>query len=221
MFNRKHIFLSGSILLIAAVLFTFNPIHVSKVSAAAQKSAAAVVNCPSNQSEGANNDWVEVVQYKLNSLENNDVFNFSQYPLATDGSFGANTHGAVITFQQQSGLPTTGVVDTATWSMMGLCNIDSAHVPSGYTYGGSYCPPSQSDGNNNTFVDALQHMINVAAGYGWISTSSPQSGWYALSTDGDFGANTLKGVKDFQSSNGLSADGNVGPVTWGAMGMCW
>lgn len=35
--------------------------------------------------------------------------------------------------------------------------------------------------------------------------------------DGDFGSKTNAAVKSFQSSNGLSADGIVGPLTWGKL----
>jgi peptidoglycan hydrolase-like protein with peptidoglycan-binding domain len=39
----------------------------------------------------------------------------------------------------------------------------------------------------------------------------------ALSVDGDFGANTLAAVKDFQSVHGLEVDGVVGPNTKAAL----
>lgn len=37
---------------------------------------------------------------------------------------------------------------------------------------------------------------------------------YNLTVDGVFGAKTTTAVKDFQSKNGLTADGIVGPKTW-------
>ena len=40
---------------------------------------------------------------------------------------------------------------------------------------------------------------------------------YKLTADGDFGAITEKAVKDFQSKNGLTVDGIVGPKTWAAI----
>ena len=36
----------------------------------------------------------------------------------------------------------------------------------------------------------------------------------ALNPDGDFGSQTQKAVVAFQSSQGLTADGIVGPKTW-------
>jgi murein L,D-transpeptidase YcbB/YkuD len=222
MFTHKHFFLLGSIMIIAAVLFSFNPLHTAKVSAAPKVAADVNSSCPPTQNKGANNDWVKVIQYKLNSLVNNDVLTaFPNYPLTPDGGFGPNTYGAVVSFQNQSGLTPDGSVGPLTWSMMGLCTVGSAHVPSGYTYGGNNCPPTQTEGANNTFVNALQHMVTEAAYYNWISQTSPNSGWYPLSTDGSFGPNTLKGVENFQAGNGLTPDGSVGPLTWGAMGMCY
>jgi len=40
-----------------------------------------------------------------------------------------------------------------------------------------------------------------------------------LAADGDFGPGTDKAVKAWQSANGLTADGIVGPATWAKMGI--
>lgn len=45
-----------------------------------------------------------------------------------------------------------------------------------------------------------------------------QWGYYKGSIDGVFGADTAQAVMDFQSKNGLVADGVVGPSTWTALG---
>ena len=39
----------------------------------------------------------------------------------------------------------------------------------------------------------------------------------SLATDGDFGPKTHSGVINFQWRNGLTGDGIVGPITWGAL----
>lgn len=214
--NGKRFLLIGGILLVTALFFTFSPIS------SPQAHADVSIGCPPTQDPGANNDWVKVIQYRLDGLMQNDVFYYSGGFLSPDGGFGNATYNAVVAFQRANRLQANGEVGPMTWSMLSLCNVGSAHVPSGNTYGGTNCPPSEYDGDNNTFVDAAQHMINMAAYYKVISTTSPRSGWYPLSQDGDFGGHTLSGVYDFQAGNApISVDGNIGPQTWGAMGMCF
>jgi peptidoglycan hydrolase-like protein with peptidoglycan-binding domain len=57
---------------------------------------------------------------------------------------------------------------------------------------------TQSIGNRGNDVKALQYLLNISA-------------------DGVFGSGTQTAVKNFQTSKGLTADGVVGPATWGAL----
>ncbi|MHB9144742.1 MAG: glycoside hydrolase domain-containing protein [Symbiobacteriia bacterium] len=68
--------------------------------------------------------------------------------------------------------------------------------------GGSTVPLTRS-GDNGLAVKLLQTLLNAAGS--------------ALAPDGDFGPSTLAAVKDFQTKNGLTADGLVGPLTWDAL----
>ena len=52
-------------------------------------------------------------------------------------------------------------------------------------------------------VRAMQILL---IGYGW-----PCGKWGA---DGDFGADTEKALRGYQSANGLDSDGICGPRTW-------
>ncbi len=63
--------------------------------------------------------------------------------------------------------------------------------------------PTQSAGNKGSDVLALQYLLQQAG--------------RSVATDGDFGSGTTAAVKAFQSSRNLTADGIVGPATWGAL----
>jgi hypothetical protein len=52
---------------------------------------------------------------------------------------------------------------------------------------------------------------------GRIQTRLKELGLYAGPVDGDFGGGTLGAVKAFQTANGLTPDGTVGPITWAAL----
>lgn len=213
-FNGRRFLLLGAILPLVALLFTFSPLqHTQKAD------AAVSIGCPPQQVPGNNNDWVKVIQYKLNALYENQVFyspNFP-FPLSPDGGFGTNTYNGVVAFQRASGLTPDGNVGPMTWSMLGLCSTGSAHYASGYV-GGSDCPPEQDYSANDTFVNAMQHMLNMDAYYNLFPSSQS---WYPLSMDGSFGPHTLSAVEAFQKLNNLQPNGQVGPLTWGAFGMCY
>ncbi|MFO0629779.1 MAG: peptidoglycan-binding protein [Polyangiales bacterium] len=59
-------------------------------------------------------------------------------------------------------------------------------------------------GSTGRHVRALQEALREAG--------------YDIDVDGDFGDATYDAVRDFQSNNGLDADGIVGPNTWAALG---
>ena len=58
-----------------------------------------------------------------------------------------------------------------------------------------------SQGSNGDAVRAVQYLLQKKYGY-------------TLEIDGSFGPITLQAVKDFQSKQGLTSDGVVGPLTW-------
>lgn len=59
-------------------------------------------------------------------------------------------------------------------------------------------------GSSGADVSALQSLLNTLG--------------YGLAVDGAFGSGTDAAVVDFQSKNGLDADGWVGPLTWAKLG---
>jgi peptidoglycan hydrolase-like protein with peptidoglycan-binding domain len=58
-------------------------------------------------------------------------------------------------------------------------------------------------GSTGADVTALQTALNAAG--------------YSLTVDGSFGPNTLAALKDYQTKNGLTADGIAGSATWGKL----
>jgi peptidoglycan hydrolase-like protein with peptidoglycan-binding domain len=76
------------------------------------------------------------------------------------------------------------------------------------------CPPSQSYGNNNTWVQVIQFTLNAGGG-----TDLPH---YPLATDGNFRQNTKDAVDWWQHNIMHITDGGdvVGDRTWSSMGFC-
>ncbi len=73
-------------------------------------------------------------------------------------------------------------------------------IASGTIDGGSFRWPTVQTGEKNNRVRVIQHLLNQRGA--------------GLVVDASFGPSTLAAVKSFQSSNGLTVDGVVGPITW-------
>src|SRR5438067_240510 len=71
----------------------------------------------------------------------------------------------------------------------------------------SYMPKTLSIGFSGPDVVLLQQKLNAQ-----MPLAKP-----ALNVDGQFGMKTFTRVKQFQTANGLVADGIVGPKTWAAL----
>jgi peptidoglycan hydrolase-like protein with peptidoglycan-binding domain len=112
--------------------------------------------------------------------------------LEVDGIFGPLTETATKQFQQQAGLPVTGVVDEATW----------AALPTGSPM------PVLSEGASGPAVRSLQEVLTNGAVGLWETTTK--------GVDGTFGPDTAASVRAFQTWARLDADGIVGQQTWDA-----
>jgi len=113
--------------------------------------------------------------------------------LDVDGEFGPKTETATKEFQQQAGLPVTGVVDEATWQAL----------PTGLPM------PVLKKGTKGDIVRNLQTILTMGAFDLWKTT--PQG------VDGEFGSNTDASVRAFQTWARIQVDGVVGSNTWNAL----
>ena len=104
------------------------------------------------------------------------------------GTYDAGTTAAVTAFQTGRGLPADGVTGPKTWTVL---------LSRGST-------PVIRAGSTGEAVTRVQRALTAALGR-------------TVGIDGDFGAGTEKAVRDYQSSRGLSSDGNAGPATWSAL----
>jgi hypothetical protein len=99
----------------------------------------------------------------------------------------------------------------------------TGQVISGYIApvgGGSVtCPATIENGSTGALVQTLQGDLNTRY-TNKVFPNSPYNFHPPLAQDGDFGPLTENAVKDFQTKEGLSVDGIVGPQTWHALGHC-
>ena len=144
------------------------------------------------------------------------LLNILGYGLVADGIFGGGTNSAVMNFQSKQGLVVDGYVGSATWAALGkACGSSNASGSTGSSSNGSGTSastgssntnvstsgrPTVSYGDSGSNVTALQQLLNKH-GYGLVE-------------DGIFGGGTAAAVQRFQASQGLVADGIVGPLTW-------
>ncbi|MCD8117868.1 MAG: peptidoglycan-binding protein [Oscillospiraceae bacterium] len=110
-------------------------------------------------------------------------------PVGLDGSFGANTESATMELQNDKGLNATGIADAYTWARA-LGSGRPAHTV-------------LKKGSAGQEVRYLQRLLTEQG--------------HTLQTDGKFGSKTRAAVLEYQTAQGLDADGIVGPLTWAAI----
>ena len=133
---------------------------------------------------GDSGESVQQAQRALRRTPNTSV--------VVDGQFGPQTEAATKEFQQQAGLPVTGIVDEATWKAL----------PVGYPM------PILKEGSKGDAVRSLQEVLTNGAFGLWQTTPD--------GVDGDFGPKTAASVRAFQSWARIAVDGIVGQQTWDA-----
>ena len=124
------------------------------------------------------------------------------YKIEIDGSFGSETERLLKEYQTKNAMKVTGVADALT---IGALREDAnqLEVAKSKIVTGSYL----RRGNVGFMVTELQRALNI------------KNPLLNLSITGNFDANTLKAVKDFQAANNLEADGVAGPKTFEKLGI--
>lgn len=146
---------------------------------------------PNLLKEGMSGNNVSGLQTKLKSL--------GYYSKNVDGNFGPGTLSAVIAFQKDNGITSDGIAGPATLAALdGLLAVKSA-------------PAAESP--RTDLVKQGMSGDKVLA----LQTKLKSLGYYNGGLDGNFGSGTLIALIDFQSTNGLHADGVAGPETLQAL----
>lgn len=120
--------------------------------------------------------------------------------VSVDGIFGPQTASATKVWQSGHGLSADGIVGPQTWAAS-LGGGTPAQAPIVTPIVTPQVPPTIQQGSTGPTVTKWQLTAGI----------SP--------ADGIFGPGTKKATQAWQSGHGLSADGIVGPATWGAAGV--
>lgn len=125
--------------------------------------------------------------------------------IEADGRFGPMTEAAVRAFQAEWDLHVDGVVGPATWA-----KVQEAKT-------GTESPaPKEFPQDEAPEVVAYPGRV-IRQGHRSETVKTIQRRVKADPLDGIFGPGTAAAVRAWQSENGLTADGIVGPATWAAM----
>jgi peptidoglycan hydrolase-like protein with peptidoglycan-binding domain len=139
-----------------------------------------------------------------------ELLNAAGASLVVDGDFGRLTEAAVINYQVRMGLTVDGIVGPQTAGSLNSSGSSSGASSSG-TSGSSAATtgaavtgnPILRKGSTGSLVSSLQTLLNTFGA--------------GLAVDGEFGSLTDGAVRSFQSANGLTVDGVVGPSTAGKL----
>ncbi|MBE6672813.1 MAG: spore cortex-lytic protein [Ruminococcaceae bacterium] len=161
---------------------------------------------PEDLRVGQTGVYVSILQYYLNVVA---TFTDGLAPIPINGVFGEQTDALVRSFQRNSGLPETGIVDEETWNRLYDAYVGIVES----------LPPSAFDGIARPFpgtplrigfsgddVRELQSYINV------LSTAYDEIP--SIAEDGIFGENTRDAVYAIQALFNLTVDGSVDAITW-------
>lgn len=168
---------------------------------------------------GSTGTSVSVLQRQLSRIAK-DYPGFGK-PEVT-GTFDTATESCVKKFQKQFSLTADGLVGKATWykisyiyvSVKDLAELTSeGETSTGEQSGGGWPGVVLRRGDRGVHVEQVQFWLSELAQF---DSELPD-----LTVDGIFGATTERAVKQFQQSEGLTADGIVGQYTWTELYAAW
>lgn len=156
--------------------------------------------------EGDYGDAVRAFQYYLAVI---GAYYQSVLPLRISGDYNAETAASVRSFQQTYGLPQTGIADRRTWNDIyrAYAGILASNPPQECAR--LYPNEVLREGVTSENVRRLQQYLTFIAQY--------DDNIRPVSDTGYFGPLTRAAVQAFQREYGLTANGQVGPVTWDAI----
>jgi peptidoglycan hydrolase-like protein with peptidoglycan-binding domain len=139
----------------------------------------------------------------------------------TDGTFGASTRAALLSWQRSHKVPVTGVLDKATWAK--LVPAPPAPTPpapkpptppttGGTTTAGSGIPSLDQLARTTSVSPYLKTVLHK--GSHGNAVRALQVALAIKPYDGEFGPITLKAVKAFQTARHLHPTGVVDAATW-------
>ena len=157
--------------------------------------------------EGSTGADAAYVQYLLHYI--GYFYDMVQSPGATDGVFGPKTKQSLESFQQEFGLPVTGIADEFTWNALTATFISLAAGGSEDNVGQAsdeYPGYVMGLGSAGGAVMQLQQAMNNIAVLYCLADFVP--------VDGVYGASTQEAVRLFQEGLGLPQTGVVDKETW-------
>jgi len=201
--------------IIADLQKVLNDNGYGKLSIDNQVSPAMIVACPLLRN-GSSGDVVKWLQKRLN--------------IKADGIFGSDTKNAISSFQGANGLDSDGIVGKMTWTKL-LNSASQGGTNSGNNSNGNSTTPAVSGSiaelqtalnkigknltvNNNadsTTIAACPLLEENGISGDIVKWVQKRLG---VNADGIFGGATKQAVINFQKSNGLYADGEIGKMTW-------
>ncbi|HAG12809.1 MAG TPA: spore cortex-lytic protein [Ruminococcus sp.] len=158
---------------------------------------------PDTLREGDYGDAVRAFQYYLAVI---GAYYQSVLPIRITGSYDAATAASVRSFQQTYGLPQTGIADRRTWNDIyrAYAGILASEPPNACAR--LYPNEVLREGVSSPNVRLLQQYLT------YIARFDPNI--QPVSDTGYFGPLTKAAVQAFQREYGLTANGQVGTVTW-------